>query len=44
MNYNLEEKKKYGFGMNYMMIGIVILVLIVLGGVVSFFMSGENND
>ena len=29
MNYNLEEKKKYGFGMNYMIIVLAILVLIV---------------
>ena len=28
MNYSLEEKKKYGFGIDYMMIGLVLLVLI----------------
>lgn len=44
MNYSLEEKKKYGFGMNLMMIGIIILALIVLGGGAFFFMSGEKNE
>ena len=44
MNYNLEEKKKYGFGMNFMMIGIILLVLIVLGVRAFFLMSGEKND
>lgn len=43
MNYNLEEKKKYGFGMNYMIIVLAILVLIVLGGAF-FLMSGEKNE
>lgn len=44
MNYNLEEEKKYGFGMNYMIIVLAILVLIVLGVVGSFLMSGEKNE
>ena len=44
MNYSLEEKKKYGFGMNFMMIGIILLVLIVLGVGAFFLMSGEKND
>ena len=43
MNYNLEDKKKYGFGMNYMIIVLAILVLIVLGGAF-FLMSGEKNE
>ena len=44
MNYSLEEKKKYGFGMNYMIIILAILVLIVLVVLGSFLMSGEKNE
>ena len=44
MNYSLEEKKKYGFGMNYMIIVLAILVLIVFVVVGSFLMSGEKNE
>ena len=33
MNYSLEEKKKYGFGMNYMIIVLAILVILVVSEV-----------
>lgn len=36
---NLEEKK-YGFGINYMMIGIILACLLLIGG---FFMSRKND-
>ena len=34
MGYSLEEKKKYGFGLDYMMLGIVLIIaLVIFGGV-----------
>ena len=34
MEYSLEEKKKYGFGLDYMMLGIVLIIaLVIFGGV-----------
>jgi hypothetical protein len=36
MNNSLEEKKIYGFGINYMMIGIILLVALVIFGGISF--------
>ena len=44
MEYSFKKEKKYGFGMNFMMIGIILLVLIVLGVGAFFLMSGEKND
>tara|TARA_X000000950_G_C13747666_1_gene591261 strand:- start:156 stop:299 length:144 start_codon:yes stop_codon:yes gene_type:complete len=47
MNYSLEEKKKYGFGMDYMMIGLALLIILIIFGVVGvgvYFMMQKNND
>jgi hypothetical protein len=42
MNYSLQEKKKYGFGMDYMMIGLALLIISIIFGV--YFMMQKNND
>ena len=47
MNYSLQEKKKYGFGMDYMMIGLALLIILIIFGVVGvgvYFMMQKNND
>jgi hypothetical protein len=39
MNNSLSEKKVYGFGIDYVMLGIIILIaLVILGGLGIFFM------
>jgi Tfp pilus assembly protein FimT len=42
MEYSLEEKKKYGFGMDFMMIGLALLIILIIFGV--YFMMQKNND
>ena len=47
MNNSLQEKKKYGFGMDYMMIGLALLIILIIFGVVGvgvYFMMQKNND
>ena len=47
MEYSLDNKKKYGFGLDYMMLGIALLIILIIFGVVGvgvYFMMQKNND
>ena len=45
MEYSFKKEKKYGFGIDKMMIAIVLLIMLVIFGVFGvYLMSGKNND